>query len=358
MKFFEYADKNTLLSKEDIKIVEKLNHNLQNIADLTNADVFVDCFSLNKKVVVLCEARPSWSLSNYSNSVVGKEVLIENEPAVFEALLKGIPVRDIKAETQEGKTVKQDIIPITNKKQHTIAVLIQEKDITESVSQSKKFDALIKERQKETENERAGKIQTEDFVARESNHRTKNTLQMLVSSMRIQSRVTKKIEEKIFYEKNIQKVWSIATVYDILSLKERDDKIELFSLLDKICLETKKFLSDSTKINLCLSGDKIEIDSDIAITIATIINELIFNAVEHAFNRESVGNISVSINKGIENLNIVVKDDGKGFDVKTISDGSLGLKIVSSLVTDKLKNELRIVSDKSGTKATFGYKYN
>ncbi|MHC6180349.1 ATP-binding protein [Clostridium sp. JNZ X4-2] len=54
--------------------------------------------------------------------------------------------------------------------------------------------------------------------------------------------------------------------------------------------------------------------------------------------------------------NISVIDNGSGFDTGQIKDNSLGLNIVKSIIKDKLKGDINIESNKSGTKAVFSFK--
>lgn len=70
------------------------------------------------------------------------EALRSDEPAVYHALEMQVPVRDLKAVTQENCTVRQDAVPVFAPDQRCIAALIQEKDISGRVRQEKKFEEL------------------------------------------------------------------------------------------------------------------------------------------------------------------------------------------------------------------------
>ena len=348
INFNEFAKKHTFLTDSEIDILSKLNSNLVYTSDLTDSDIFIDVFDKSGNIIVLAEAHPRWAMSNYSNSVVGYEVFQKNEPAVYHTFELGVPIKDLKAETQEGKKVKQDVIPIKNGDGKIFAVLIREKDVSENISREKKYNELIREREKNILPAKP------NFVSRETNHRIKNNLQVIASTMRLQAKATDNPDLKIFFDKNIQKVLCIAKIHDILSNIETVDKIEILSLFNRICKEITFVVGDNFKITVL--GDELEVSSDIATNVIIVVNELIFNSVEHAFLPDKRGNILVSCQKGNQNVTITVEDDGQGFDIKKVSNHSLGLKIVSQTVKDKLKSELRIMSNKTGTKATFGFR--
>lgn len=351
MDIIELIENRTNLSEHEKDKILSLNDNLEYIADIADSDVFIDTYDKTGKVIVLTEAHPRWTASAYNGSVVGCEASKENEPAVYHALELGAPVRDIKAETQEGKTVKQDVIPIINDKGSTFAVLIREKDITESVSRDKKYSKLLKEHEK---------IETADIpvtVVREVNHRIKNNLQVIASIMRLQAKTAENESARIFLEKNIQRVLIISTINDILCISDNVEVLEIKGLLQRIASGIGDIFSGYRDINISVIGDNVEISADKATAVASVVNELIFNAMEHAFENNS-GNVVISIQKGNQNLTVAVEDDGKGFNVSDVDKRSMGLKIVTQTVKEKLNSEIRIISDNNGTKASFDFKIN
>ena len=89
------------LSDEEIASLKQIESTMQYTADITESDIFIDCFYENgKRCIVVAQARPSSGISIYGRSVVGEEALKENEPAVFSVQSMGVPVQDLKATTQ------------------------------------------------------------------------------------------------------------------------------------------------------------------------------------------------------------------------------------------------------------------
>lgn len=132
----------TDLTPEDVAQLEALERQLPLMAELTGADVFLDCVTREGDAVVVAQARPGQGVSAYRQDIRVRLALRSDEPAVYHALEMQVPVRDLKAVTQENCTVRQDAVPVFAPDQRCIAALIQEKDISGRVRQEKKFEEL------------------------------------------------------------------------------------------------------------------------------------------------------------------------------------------------------------------------
>lgn len=325
---------------------KKLIHiadNLGYIADLSESDVFIDAFDENGEMIVLAEARPSYLPSLYKDSVAGMPVKKEFEPAVYHSLELLAPVNDIIGITQEGRFVKQTVVPVIGEDGKAVAALVREKDITERREKDRKYAELA-----------FGKedgIRLEDSAAREMNHRMKNNLQVVVSMMRLDAAGMRTPAERVFLEKTIGRVLLFSTLCDILSSGPDGEKADVLVLADRICSALKEAFLDERGISATVSGDSVLMDSNRAAAAGTVLNELIFNAAEHAFKNEG-GNIRVTVTKGSSIAVIAVEDDGAGFDTASVEPG-YGLRIAARTVRDKLNGVLKVLSDRSGTRAFF-----
>jgi hypothetical protein len=109
------CDKN-ILSEQDAHIIDGLYENLQIIADITEADVFIDCLIPEERAaVVLAHARPTTAKTLYSTTIVGQKVVAENEPGVLFSLLSGQPVIGSRGKyPNEQVVMQQNIVPVKN----------------------------------------------------------------------------------------------------------------------------------------------------------------------------------------------------------------------------------------------------
>lgn len=343
----------TALSDGDIAFLQEVRRSLAYTADLTSSDVFLDCYDKSGgAAVVVWHSRPRWTASLYKGDVIGQLALPANEPAVFHAFERGVPMHDTKAVTQEGRTVRQDALPIQNKQGQTIAVIIREKDISERLVKEKKFSFLVAERNKAANAPFTPTEDAAEVALREANHRIKNNLQLAASMMRMQVRSSPSPDVKEALEVNIQRVLTIASIHDILTNTGVSGATELQSLLNRVAQEIACLSQGSRPICIQVGGDSVSVPADTATTAAIIVNELITNAMLHGYNAGEQGTIKISVQKGNHTATVSVEDDGKGFDTRQAISGN-GLAIVRLMVKDKLGGIFKIKSDANGTKAVF-----
>jgi len=95
-------------------------------------------------------------------------------------------------------------------------------------------------------------------------------------------------------------------------------------------------------LDVRIEGDDVSLPSQQATSLALVVNELLQNAMEHAFPGRSAGRVVVLLTLGGEALRVDVRDDGvglpEGFSPGRSAD--LGLEIVHTLVQDDLKGRI------------------
>lgn len=354
----EICRKNTSLSEEEITQLEELARQLPLMAQLVQADLFIDCPVDDKTAVVVAHARPADALSLYKKPVVGQLALTENEPAVFHAFRVGAPVRDIKAVTQENRTVIQNVCPVHNPEGRLIAVLIQETDISQSLGQEKKLEILAKSHENEAPSLRSERLDGDTaHLLRETHHRIKNSLQMVASILNLQARKHKDTEAGEILGENVGRVLAIATIHDILTqLHDRTEGIGSLTLLEKLVAGLPVFIPDEKAITLTVEGDNVELSGSQASSVALVVNELITNAIKYAFAGRDGGRITVSFRAGQRFHTVTVADDGAGLSPDFADKDRLGLRIAETTVRTKLKGDFHVHSDPGGTRISFDMK--
>ena len=106
MTIREICWEKTALSDAAVTRLEEVAASMQYTADLTGGDIFIDCMDrAGQTAIVVAHAKPRGMASAYHRAVVGQAALREKEPAVYHAFGTGMAVRDLKAVTQENRTV-------------------------------------------------------------------------------------------------------------------------------------------------------------------------------------------------------------------------------------------------------------
>lgn len=261
------------------------------------------------------------SFSNLALSNVSIEELIKGESIEVEEINIGEMYFQIKYIVQSNKVLK-------------LAMLIR--DITD-----------MKEKEKE--------LILKSVAIKEIHHRVKNNLQTIASLLRLQSRRIKGEEFRVAINESINRILSIAITHEMLA-KEGIDDVNIKEVINKIKSYIVSF-EKNEKLDLTIEiiGDDLAISSDKSTAIALVVNEAIQNCLKHAFKGREKGKITIKVEKGNAYSEISVIDDGIGFDVNSASQSSLGLMIINSLVSDKLKGNLEIQSTSNGTTVNFDF---
>jgi two-component sensor histidine kinase len=188
-------------------------------------------------------------------------------------------------------------------------------------------------------------------MIQEIHHRVKNNLQTIAALLRLQARRTDNPEVAEQLRESVGRIISIAVVHEFLS-HEENSVINIHEVSNRILGEVRNgVLDDSRPINLSLDGTRsFMLPAQQATSCALIINELVQNAVEHAFVGLPNGNIVVTLAEHGDSLYIEIADDGRGLpeDFTPVQQGGLGLQIVRSLVHEDLKGEFELLPRKNG----------
>jgi len=111
------------------------------------------------------------------------------------------------------------------------------------------------------------------------------------------------------------------------------------------------FVKDTERIDLAVEVEDVPLAIDEAIPCGLIVNELVSNALKHAFPQDEQGEITVRCRSEEDGWSTVtVSDTGigfpAGFDIENTE--SLGLQLVTMLVK-QLRGRMSLDSEKGGT---------
>jgi two-component sensor histidine kinase len=138
-------------------------------------------------------------------------------------------------------------------------------------------------------------------------------------------------------------------IYESNNLSYIDMSWYIFELVKKM----KEYFDTKAKINFILDTDKIYLDVAQAVPLGLIINEILNNAIKHAFPFERKGDVIISL-KNLENnkYQLIISDNGIGlpenFDIA--QEKSLGMNLIIGLTNQiegnfdiKNENGLKII---------------
>src|ERR1700735_479403 len=136
-------------------------------------------------------------------------------------------------------------------------------------------------------------------------------------------------EGKAAFERVPHRIPPRAQLYSKLSQANTFDAVEAASYLDELCrdLIASVHKEGDTSVVLKTEIDNAPLPPDRAIQVGLIVNELVTNAIKHAFPGGTKGTVTVTLKRAPGELRLTVADDGPGLDPQR-GDSGLGGRLV------------------------------
>lgn len=216
-------------------------------------------------------------------------------------------------ETREGTKVLSAIVDISDRKQ-----------------KEQKIQAALEEK---------------NVLLSEIHHRVKNNLQIVHSLLDLQSNHISDPAAIEMLKDSQNRIRSMALIHQSLYLSNDFSKVDLGRVLQSLIPTLMESYSvDQHRIRHELIIGSVQLSINQAIPCGLIINELVSNALKHAFPLERKGSIRISMDRVKQNLvSLIVEDDGVGIpdNVELRLTETLGMQLVG-LLTDQIDGELTV----------------
>ena len=302
-------------------------------------------------VVPANDQRPAyWSkpLATFSQPIADR-VIAAKKPVVIEDLADERPAREIDLIGQEHLVSLLAVPLVVREKAIGVLNCYTSRPREFAESDIALFSTLANQTALAIENAR---LVTNAAVVREMHHRIKNNLQTVAMLLRMQASSGENLSARDATEVvqiGVNRILSIAAVHEILS-QEGFRFVDVKDVAERIArLTAQNMLSPGRRIGVHVTGEAIVLPSKPATSLALVINELLQNALEHAFVEQEQGTVTISLGRSPQHFIIEVSDDGVGLPRER--PASTGLQIVETLVRDDLRGKLTLKSSKRGTQA-------
>jgi PAS domain S-box-containing protein len=167
-----------------------------------------------------------------------------------------------------------------------------------------------------------------ELLIREADHRIKNSLQMVTGLLRMQLRGLEDTPVADALKGAIARVQAIAASHLALQSSEDFQTVDLSFVLKELCSHFTAFHTDAN-IDCHIHGP-LMMDADRAIPLGLVVNELMTNALKHAFPEGTSGTVSLDAVREGEDIVVRVGDNGVG-TARPSQTGGLGSKIIGAL---------------------------
>ena len=188
---------------------------------------------------------------------------------------------------------------------------------------------------KQAEEKIKASLLEKETMLKEIHHRVKNNLQVISSLLDLQSSYLKDEKAKEMLQNSMDRVSTMAKIHTMLYQSEDMSRVDFGGFI--------RDLSSRLRQSYGISGSPVGVNvnvSDVSLTIETsipcglILNELVSNALKHAFPEGKGGEVYISMKSEGDQFTLTVQDNGIGFSaaVDFQDPRSLGLELVSLLV--------------------------
>ncbi|AXV17767.1 histidine kinase (plasmid) [Neorhizobium sp. SOG26] len=196
-----------------------------------------------------------------------------------------------------------------------------------------------------------------DTLLKELQHRVKNNLQMITALIRMEARNAQRLEERERFDRLAGRIEALSILYRSLYAGSETETVDLGTYVSQIASSVMAAHA-SEGIRLDMKVDSWPVSVNVAMPVGLVINELMTNALKHAFVGRDGGQIKVRCTVNDAGCKVLVADDGVGLADKADwpRRGKLSAMIVQS-VRHNAKAEIDVQSDRGkGMAVTIAFK--
>ncbi|MGD2148680.1 MAG: histidine kinase dimerization/phosphoacceptor domain -containing protein [Anaerolineae bacterium] len=210
-----------------------------------------------------------------------------------------------------------------------------------------------------SEEELAASLRQKDALLQETHHRVKNNLQIICSLLNLQSRQVGDPAILQMFKESQDRVRSMALVHEKLYRSRDMVRVDFGDYLRSLTHQlVKSYRATASRVNLYVTAEHVPLTTDKVVPCALIANELITNALQHAFPGRTDGEIHVTLRQGPKReLTLSVADNGVGLPTSVHPGASetLGLQLIRAL-TSQLGGTAEMTSSRdSGTEIKIAF---
>ncbi len=304
------------------------------------------------EAIVVCDENMKIIRANMAaEALAGEPVLFNDFDNVFPLIDKNdkqISIRSITrnhAETEaailskdEGKIhLLINMGQLNGYQDRILGYVINLTNITKHITAEERLNTSLKEK---------------TILLKEIHHRVKNNLQIISSLLALQSNAIKDNALVEILNECRNRVSSMAIIHQKLYESKSFSSISIPAYLEELIPSlSSSYQITNCKVRMEFPKEDVSLTIEAAIPLGLIMNELVTNALKHAFKSYNNSNeIFISLKPGDKELELIVSDNGSGFpgDMDFYNPGTLGLQLIHTLV-QQLEGKIELV-DCKGTK--------
>ncbi len=197
-------------------------------------------------------------------------------------------------------------------------------------------------------------LREKETLIKEIHHRVKNNMQVIISLIRLQTHELEGKDEREAFIDLEQRISAMSYVHEELYKSQNLADINFNDYLSKISTNLISIYNKSVKVSNHLQVENNYLNIDIAVPCGLIVNELLTNALKHAFNKKTSDKhpglqkqVDIYFSESESEYHLQVIDNGIGMkqkiDFENVS--SMGFHLVKIITEDQLRGTWNVKSN-------------
>jgi len=179
---------------------------------------------------------------------------------------------------------------------------------------------------------RAGNQRLEALL-REVNHRVANSLQLVSALVQLQAAGIEDGAARTALEDTQRRIEAIGQIHRRLYTSNDVQTVDMAAYLDALVRELQESWGGALGARLSLTAEPILLDTDRAVSLGVIVNELVTNACKYAYGPGEDGEVRIALVRADKrSLRLTVEDDGRGLAAGEAAQGTgLGSRVIRAM---------------------------
>jgi PAS domain S-box-containing protein len=269
-----------------------------------------------------------------------KELFDDCMRNVYQGVTSNFEIR-IRTRNNELKYLNEYHVPIWDEKENRVThVFGAFQDITERKMADEEIKRMLNEK---------------TILLQEAHHRIKNNISSIENLLSLQRNLIRNPEGVTVFNDAINRVKTIRLLHEKLSYVENFSGISIKTYFEDLVDSVIAISPEARKIKVEKNISDFQIDTKSLVPLGLIVNELLSNALKHAFAGRTEGKLNISILKAGTRVTVSIEDDGIGnqADSRIEEKKGLGLMLVNMLA-EQVAGNFSVIQG-NGTKCIFEF---